>query len=87
MSRLILPGTLEFDLALAEIPPVPTWRAEAERTGGETYLICRSGEFGLMEAVDKATFEDFCYGGELDERQSEIDALDERTGDITLARY
>lgn len=87
MSSLILPGTLEFDIALTSIPPVPTWRAEAERTGGETYLICRSGEFGLMEAVDRQTFEDYCYGGELDERQRELDELDERTGNIIIAGH
>lgn len=76
MSELILPGTLEFSLALAEIPPVPTWRKEAERTNGETYLICRAGSLGLMETVDRKTWLEYCYDGELDERQAEIDAQD-----------
>jgi hypothetical protein len=76
MSELILPGTLEFSLALAEIPPVPTWRKEAERTNGETYLICRAGSLGLMETVDCQTWLEYCYDGELDERQAEIDAQD-----------
>ena len=85
MSSLILPGTLEFDIALGEIPPVPTWRKEVERTNGETYLICRSGGLGLMEAVDRATWEEYCYGGELDERQLEIDDHDERTSNLIFA--
>lgn len=76
MDSLILPGTLEFNLALAEIPPVPTWRQEAERTNGETYLICRSGSMGLMEAVNRQEWEEYVYGGELDERQDEIDEQD-----------
>jgi hypothetical protein len=76
MANLILPGTLEFNLALAEIPPVPTWRKEAERTNGETYLICRAGSLGLMEAVDRQTWLEYVNDGELDERQDEIDAHD-----------
>lgn len=75
---LILPGSLEFALALQEIPPVPTWRAEAERTNGETYLICRSGSLGLMEAVDRKTWEEYCNDGELDIRTEEIEEQEER---------
>lgn len=72
-SGLILPGTLEFSLALAEIPPVPTWRKEAERTNGETYLICRSGSLGLMEAVSRQEWLEYVNDGELDARQTEIE--------------
>lgn len=72
-SALILPGTLDFALALAEIPPVPTWRKEAERTNGETYLICRSGSLGLMEAVSRQEWLEYVNDGELDARQAEID--------------
>jgi hypothetical protein len=77
MAELILPGSLEFEIALAGIPPVPTWRAEAERTNGETYLICRAGSLGLMEAVTRQEWEEYCNDGELDERQLEIDAHDQ----------
>jgi hypothetical protein len=76
MSGLILPGTLEYNLALADIPPVPTWRTEAERTGGDTYLICRAGSHGLMESVTRQEWEEYVNDGELDERQLEIDAHD-----------
>lgn len=76
MPNLILPGTLEFNLALAQIPPVPTWRKEAERTNGETYLICRAGSMGLMEDVTRQEWEEYCNDGELDQRQDEIDAHD-----------
>lgn len=77
MSDLILPGTLEFAIALSEIPPVPTWRAEFERANGEGYLICRPGSLGLMESVDRKTFLEYCNDGELDQRQAEIDEHDE----------
>lgn len=84
-SDLILPGTLEFSIALSEIPPVPTWRAQAEKTNGDTYLICRSGSLGLMEAVDRKTWEDYVYGGELDERQDEIDELEDQLEGVIFA--
>lgn len=74
---LILPGSLAYSIALTEIPPVPTWRAEADRTNGETYLICRAGSQGLMESVGYKEWIDYVYGGELDERQDEIDALED----------
>ena len=76
MSNLILPGSLEFDLALADIPPVPTWRANFERANGEGYLIVRPGSLGLMESVTRQEWEDYVYGGEFDERQAEIDEHD-----------
>ncbi len=82
MADLILPGTLEFSLALQEIPPVPTWRAEAERSNGETYLICRAGGMGLMEAVDRQTWLEYCHDGELDERTEEIEALEDATAGV-----
>lgn len=85
MSDLILPGTLEYSIALTEIPPVPTWRAQAEQTNGDTYLICRSGQFGLMEAVTKKEWEDYVYGGELDQRQDELDELDEQLDGVIIA--
>lgn len=84
MSALILPGSLEYAIALTEIPPVPTWRAEAARTNGETYLICRAGGSGLMEAVDRQTWLEYCNDGELDERQDEIDELDEQLEGVIL---
>ncbi len=85
MPDLILPGTLEFNLALADIPPVPTWRAEAERTNGETYLICRSGSLGLMEAVSRQEWLEYVNDGELDERQTEIDAHDDALAGVVYA--
>ncbi len=77
MADLILPGSLEFDLALADIPPVPTWRANFERANGEGYLICRAGSLGLMESVSYQEWLEYCNDGELDARQAEIDAHDE----------
>jgi hypothetical protein len=76
MANLILPGTLEFDLALAEIPPVPTWRKEFERANGEGYLIARAGSFGLLESVTRQEWEEYINDGEFDQRQNEIDAHD-----------
>lgn len=71
---LILPGSVAYAVALATMPPAPTWEAEAGE--GNTYLICRAGSQGLMEAVDYATWLEYVNDGELDERQDEIDALD-----------
>jgi len=82
---LILPGTLAYSIALTEIPPVPTWRAEAEKSNGETYLICRAGSNGLMEAVGFKQFVEYLNDGEFDERQEEIDALDEELEGVILA--
>jgi hypothetical protein len=76
MANLILPGTLEFDLALAEIPPVPTWRKDFERANGEGYLISRPGSMGLMESVSYLEWLEYCNDGEFDERQREIDEQD-----------
>lgn len=83
-SDLILPGTLAYSIALTQIPPVPTWRQEAERTNGETYLICRPGSQGLMEAVSYKEWVDFMEGGELDARQEEVDALDEELEGVII---
>jgi hypothetical protein len=74
MSTLIYPGSLEFAMALREIPPVPTWRAHADKTNGDTYLICRSGSLGLMEAVSRKEWLEYVNDGELDQRQDEIEA-------------
>lgn len=81
---LILPGSLAYAVALTEIPPVPTWRAEAERTNGETYLICRAGSQGLMEPVSYVEWLDYINGGELDERQAEVDALEEELEGVII---
>lgn len=84
MSNLILPGTLEFSIALTEIPPVPTWRAQAEKSNGDTYLICRSGSLGLMEAVTRKEWEDYVYGGELDDRMDEIEELEDQLEGVII---
>ncbi|WP_156119957.1 hypothetical protein [Leptolyngbya sp. KIOST-1] len=80
---LILPGTVAYAVALTEIPPVPTWRAEAGQE--KTYMICRAGQQGLMESVTYKEWADYVYGGELDERQEEIDTLDDELEGLILA--
>lgn len=74
-TPLILPGSLEWDLAVREIPPAPSWRAMADKTNGEMALIALPGNHGLMEAVPMNRFWEYCYDGELDARQDEIDEL------------
>jgi hypothetical protein len=81
-SPLILPGTLAYDLALAEIPPVPTWRKEAERTNGETYLIALPGSCGLMEAVSRQRWLEYCNDGELDQRMEEVEAHEQSLSNV-----
>lgn len=84
-QQLILPGSLEFSIALSEIPPIPTWRAEAERSAGEVYFICLPGEMGLMQAVDRQRWEEYCNDGELDDRMDEIDELDAQLEGVIYA--
>ncbi len=81
---LILPGTLEYALALQEIPPVPTWRAMADRTNGEMALIAPVGGNGLLEAVSLDRFYEYCNDGELDARQAEMEELDEQMEGVIL---
>lgn len=83
-SPLILPGTLEYALALQDIPPVPTWRAAMLSGNGEAYVICRSGSQGLMETVSRADWIDYCEGGELDQRMDEIEELEAQVEGILV---
>lgn len=71
---LILPGSLDFELAIQDLPPPPGWQQEAAKRGGEIALIGTVGGFGMMEAVPISRFHEYVYDGELDERQEEIDA-------------
>lgn len=77
MTNLILPGSIEFAVALQELPPVPTWRAMANRTNGEMALIAPLGSHGLLEAVSMDRFYEYVNDGELEARQDEIDQLDQ----------
>lgn len=83
-SELILPGTLEYAIALQEIPPVPTWRAMAAQTNGEMALIAPVGGNGILEAVTMDRWFEYINDGELDARQAEIDQLEEQMEGVIL---
>lgn len=72
--QLILPGDPEFEETLAWSFP-PDWRQVAYKDPNFGF-ICRPGSF-LAEAVPRSEFEEYAYGGEWDERQAELDALEE----------
>lgn len=74
---LLLPGSLEFEIAKRELPPPPGWRQFAEKTNGQMAMIGLPGQFGLLEAVSLQRFDEYCNDGELDARQEEIDFDDE----------
>ena len=84
-SDLILPGTLAFNIALTQIPPLPTWRAEMEKGSGQAFMICRPGSMGLMESVTEEEWVEYMNDGEYDARQEEIDALDEELEGVIIA--
>lgn len=81
---LILPGSLEFELAKRDLPPPPGWRQFAAKTNGEMALIGRAGQCGMLEAVSLQRFAEYCNDGELDERQEELEAEEEEISVLWL---
>lgn len=67
--ELILPGDPRFEATLAgTLPPV---HANSDRI-----FVQRPGSL-LLEAVSQSEAEEFCWGGEYDERLAEIEDQDE----------
>ena len=84
-DTLILPGSLEYAIALTEIPPVPTWRALADKTNGEMALIALPGSEGVLQAVTMARYREYMEDGEFDARQDEIEAQDAQLDGVIIA--
>lgn len=85
-SALILPGSLEYALALQHLPPPPGWGAMAAKTNGEMALIGTVGGNGLMEAVTLERFLEYANDGELEAREAEVAALDAETDGVIIGR-
>jgi hypothetical protein len=73
-SNLILPGDPIFDFTLAH--PPPNWRAVAASFGGEFAFIAQAGS-GILKPASPQEVAEYLYGGEYEERLSEIDDCDE----------
>lgn len=84
MTKLVLPGSIEFALTLQHLPPPPDWRAAVDRSAGETVFIAPLGGGGLLEAVSLERALEYANDGELEARQDEIDALEAQTEGIIL---
>lgn len=69
---LILPGTLAFDYAIANLPPPPDKNQRRHEYGGDYAYIVRPGSCGLMECVPLAEASEYVFGGEYDERLAEF---------------
>ena len=78
---LILPGMPDFDDTIATIMPFD-WREIAEKHNDFTF-IARSSS-GLLEAVPNAQAIDYLYGGEYDQRLSEIDEYENKYLEVFL---
>ncbi|GAB4465525.1 MAG: hypothetical protein OHK0037_20370 [Elainellaceae cyanobacterium] len=70
-SFLILPGDPEFSLTLATALP-PDWRAVADRMGEACCFVASAGS-GVLRPATPEEMDDYLYGGEYDDRLSELD--------------
>lgn len=79
---LILPGSLEWLIAMEDVGLYPGWLEQVHKLSGEVAFVARPGSCGLLEAVSFEEYEEFCNDGEADARQAELDALWELTDRI-----
>lgn len=64
-SPLILPGSIEFDLALGVLPP--NWQQERSSTSEPFALVVRADGPGFLEPLSGEALEEYLEGGEWDE--------------------
>ena len=72
MTALILPGSVEYQLALATIPP--DWKQTADQHG--TFALI-GDEFGLMWSVSGVEAREYMLGGEYFEQLEKNGFLDD----------
>lgn len=70
---LILPGTLEYMLASANLGLFPGAMNYVHERSGDVAFIARPGSGGLLEAVSLDEFQEFVNDGEADVRQAELE--------------
>lgn len=83
-DTLILPGSLEYNLAIQDLPPPPGWLEDARKTGGEMALVALPGSNGLLQAVSLDRAYEYIEDGELDARQEELTELEALEPDPVL---
>lgn len=71
-KTIILPGTLEYDYSLANLPPPPDKNKKRHKFGGEYAYIVRPNSGGLMECVPILEAREYVFGGEYDNRLEEF---------------
>ena len=70
MGKIILPGDPLFEETL--LSPRPDWQQVAARDTNTYAFVAEPGS-GLMRPVTEQELDEYLYGGEYDERLSEID--------------
>jgi hypothetical protein len=71
---LILPGHPDFNLYLQSRLP-PDWREFANKHSDFAFVVRADGS-GLLEIVNEDELEEYCEDGELEARESEMEADD-----------
>lgn len=74
MTKLILPGTLEYQIALDELPLPPDWERWAARTNGNFSIVVIPGTGGIMHCVEHRESAEFVGDGHFDTVCEEVDA-------------
>jgi hypothetical protein len=76
MTALILPGSVEYQLALATIPP--DWKQTADQYG--TFALI-GNEVGLLRSVSGVEAREYMLGGEYFEQLEENGFFDDEDSD------
>lgn len=70
---LILPGSLEYQIAQEELGLFPGAMQAIHQASGEVAFVSRPGSGGLLEAVSLAEFAEYMNDGEFELRQAELE--------------
>lgn len=73
MKKLILPGHPLFEQTLTSVLP-PNWKRISAKDGEQCAFVMRS-DSGLMEAVNRVELSVYLYGGEYDDRMSDVEEV------------
>lgn len=76
IPKIILPGSVEYQLTLATLPP--DWKQTADQYG--TFALI-GNEFGLMRSVGGQEAREYMLGGEFFEQLEKIGFLDDEESD------
>lgn len=79
---IILPGTLEYQIAIEHLPLPPDWERWAARTNGDFSIVVIPGTGGLMRCVPHEEAAEFTGDGEFD---AEVQAIESSSWQWTNA--